>query len=90
MQTPESWLATLLEALKIIPSLENDFIVDDRHKLSLGKRVLEAKKAGYSFIIVLGKKTQQTVPLFELIDTNNNQTKFLNITELVDYLKCFL
>ena len=47
----------------------DDVLLDDRSDMTIGKRVLEAKRTGYSFIIVLGKGATQVPPIAEVINT---------------------
>lgn len=65
----------------------NNVLIDDRINLTIGRRYFEAKKNGYPFIIVLGKKTLETQPLVELTDLINGNQLHLNENDLLIYLK---
>lgn len=41
-------------------------ILDDRSSLTVGKKLLEAKRTGYPYIVVVGKKSVLDLPMFEL------------------------
>jgi len=43
-----------------------DVILDDRSSLTVGKKLLEAKRTGYPYIVVVGKKAILDLPMFEL------------------------
>lgn len=43
-----------------------DVILDDRSSLTVGKKLLEAKRTGYPYIVVVGKKSILDLPMFEL------------------------
>jgi prolyl-tRNA synthetase len=64
-----------------------DVILDDRMTTTVGKKLMEAKRVGYPYIIVVGKKSLQPVPLVELHDLNQNTQNVYTVAELFDYLK---
>jgi prolyl-tRNA synthetase len=64
-----------------------DVILDDRMTTTVGKKLMEAKRVGYPYIIVVGKKSSQPVPLVELHDLNQNTQNVYTVAELFDYLK---
>lgn len=70
-----------------IPSLHDDVVIDDREALTIGKRLLEAKKTGYPIIIVVGKKASESVPLFEVIDMGKESTENLTQRQVLEYLR---
>lgn len=65
----------------------NNVLIDDRINLTIGRRYLEAKKNGYPFILVLGKKTLEAQPLFEITDVINDKQLYLNENDLFMFLK---
>ncbi|XP_071536694.1 probable proline--tRNA ligase, mitochondrial isoform X2 [Panulirus ornatus] len=81
------WVDHLAEYISCMQGFQNDVIVDDRDKLTIGKRVTEAKKTGYPLIIVVGKRACETVPLFEVIDSRSNKVQVLSHKLLLNYLK---
>lgn len=65
---------------------KSDVIVDDRGRLTIGKRVLEAKKFGYPLIIVVGNDAAKEVPIFELHNLRDKVEHNLNKNDLINYL----
>ena len=58
----------MLEALQtqIEAIFPDDTIVDDRGKLTVGKKLREAKKTGFPYLVVAGKAVLEENPLLEL------------------------
>ncbi|XP_042859358.1 probable proline--tRNA ligase, mitochondrial [Penaeus japonicus] len=83
----KSWVDHLAQVISNIPSLHDDVVIDDREALTIGKRVLEAKKTGYPIIIVVGKKASESVPLFEVIDMGKESTENLTQRQVLEYLR---
>ncbi|GJQ88145.1 hypothetical protein Trydic_g13150 [Trypoxylus dichotomus] len=65
----------------------DNVIVDDRKHLTIGKRHLEALRMGYPYIIVIGSKATETIPLYEINEILTNKQHFLNKSALLQYLK---
>lgn len=65
--------------------LKEEIIIDDRSHMTIGKRVLEAKRVGYPFIIVLGSKSIENPPLLEIIDLKSNEQQYLTQDQLLSY-----
>ena len=63
-----------------------DVVFDERPTATIGKKLLEAKRVGYPFIIVAGKSSTNTIPLFELHDLNQNVDKEMTVSEILSYL----
>ncbi|ESO88186.1 hypothetical protein LOTGIDRAFT_126688 [Lottia gigantea] len=85
----EQYLATSLtlsDALNVMPNLKHEVVIDDRQQISLGKRLFDAKRLGYPYIIVVGKRIQENPPIFEIIETSTNESHFLSIDSLKDFL----
>lgn len=66
---------------------ENDVVVDDRAHLTIGKRFIEAKKLGFPYVIVMGKKITETPSLFELYKSSTKQTEHYELSNLINYFK---
>uniref|UniRef100_A0A1L8DHL5 Probable proline--tRNA ligase, mitochondrial n=1 Tax=Nyssomyia neivai TaxID=330878 RepID=A0A1L8DHL5_9DIPT len=49
-----------------LPGLQDDTIIDDRNHLTIGKRLLLAKRMGYPFVIVIGARVAEDPPVLEL------------------------
>lgn len=77
----------LYQMLESIPGLENDILVDDRTTLTIGRRYLEARRMGYPFIVVIGKKAIEKPALYEINDIKLNSQLHLNETALTSYIR---
>lgn len=65
----------------------DDAVVDDRTSMTIGKRLMEAKKLGIPHIIVIGAKAAESEPKVELIDTANNLSTDMTICDAISALK---
>ncbi|XP_041968139.1 probable proline--tRNA ligase, mitochondrial [Aricia agestis] len=65
--------------------LEDDVVVDDRHALTIGKRMMMADRMGYPYIIVCGRSTLESPSRYELYQTHLQQSKpqLLTLSELI-------
>ena len=77
----------LANTISNIPGLEDDVLVDDRTHLTIGKRVLDARKVGYPIQIVVGKRASEMMPLFEVNNVNAGTSDHLNHQQLMNYLR---
>jgi len=50
--------------------IANDVLIDDRTDLTLGKRILEAKKLGIPYLLIFGKSVMDCNPTVEVCDVN--------------------
>lgn len=75
------------DLIESIPGLENDVLLDDRSSLTIGRRFLEARKMGYRFIVVIGKKAVEENALYEITDLKLNSQLHLNEVALINYIK---
>ncbi|BES98754.1 prolyl-tRNA synthetase [Nesidiocoris tenuis] len=78
----------LYAALNDVAHLRDDVIIDDRCRLTIGKRVVHAQRTGYPYALVVGRKCVQEPPEIEIIEHAPNAAPFthsLPIPELVDY-----
>lgn len=64
-----------------------DVILDDRSTTTIGKKLMEAKRMGYPFIVVVGRKSMEQVPLVELYDLTKDTQNLFTVAQLFDYLK---
>ena len=64
-------------------------IIDDRTQLTIGKRLLDAKKFGYPLIIVIGSKAIEDDAKFEIHQTNENQVYDLRFNEILELVKIY-
>jgi len=63
----------------------DDVILDDRSSVTIGKKMLEAKRTGYPYIVVVGKKSVLDVPIFELHDTHRNVKIEATASDILNY-----
>lgn len=73
-------------------NFNDDVIIDDRYSWTIGKRLVEARRLGYPYIIVAGRGVSKSPPVLELYQLYENQEN--NCTEetfesLVDKLNNF-
>lgn len=76
----------LCHQLSDIPNLAGEVVLDDRLKLSIGKRMIQAQQQGYPYAVILGKKALDDSPQFEFVDVYSKQTTFLTRDEIVTKL----
>ncbi|XP_046975408.1 probable proline--tRNA ligase, mitochondrial [Vanessa cardui] len=66
--------------------LRDDVLVDDRHGLTIGKRLMMADRIGYPFIIVCGRSALETPPRYELYRSTGGEAptpQLLTMDELL-------
>lgn len=62
-------------------------IYDDRMTLTIGKKLIDAKRVGYPYIVIAGKKATEEVPLLELHDLKRNTQLMLTSAGVLEYLR---
>ena len=72
---------------KINNIFPNDVILDDREKLSVGKKQYEADRTGYPILVLLGRKNMNPDPLIEIHIPSENISLELRPQDALDYLK---
>jgi prolyl-tRNA synthetase len=81
----------LYHKLNSVDCFRNDLIIDNRCNMTIGKRLFEARKVGYPFIVVIGRKALQPVPEFEVHHILMDKETSINETDMIQYLKeCLL
>ncbi|XP_055676878.1 probable proline--tRNA ligase, mitochondrial [Lutzomyia longipalpis] len=70
-----------------LPGLHDDAILDDRNHLTIGKRLLLAKRMGYPFVIVIGSRVVEDPPTLELHLIESGQTMELSPNDIVTELR---
>lgn len=73
--------------LNSVDCFRNDLIIDNRCNMTIGKRLLEARRIGYPFIVVIGRKALQPVPEFEVYHIFSNVETSITETAIIEYLK---
>lgn len=61
----------------------NDVIIDDRTHMTIGKRLMEARRMGYPIVVVVGSKILDPEPKFELISIEKDYQQIVNYDELL-------
>ncbi|XP_024944462.1 probable proline--tRNA ligase, mitochondrial isoform X2 [Cephus cinctus] len=69
----------------ILNELNVDTIIDDRIHLTIGRRMFDANRTGYPFIIVIGKTASNQNPMFEIHDVKNSTRIDTNIEGIINY-----
>jgi len=64
----------------------DDVIVDDRERLTVGKKLREARKTGYPYVVLFGKKCIDSDPKLELHMLNSNTLLELRPSEVMEHL----
>lgn len=67
--------------------LKNNIVLDDRTTLTIGRRLLDATRVGYRYIIVINEKSFESVPLYEFNDRKNNYKDYLTQEQLIHYIR---
>lgn len=80
----EEMVHTLGEAL---PNLRGEVLLDDRTQTTIGKRLKDAGRLGYPYVVVVGKGAAEETPRFEVICQQTGETMFLSRDGLVDLLR---
>ena len=77
--------------LNSVDCFRNDLIIDNRYNMTIGRRLLEARRIGYPFIVVIGRKALQPVPEFEVHNIMTDVETSINVNAITAYLKeCLL
>ncbi|XP_063899020.1 probable proline--tRNA ligase, mitochondrial [Helicoverpa armigera] len=67
-------------------SVTHDALIDDRHQLTIGKRLMMADRMGYPNIIVMGKASLENPPRYEVYSRNATAPRLLTDAELLAML----
>lgn len=77
----------LVQALgETLPQLRGEVVLDDRTQMTIGKRLKDASKLGYPYVIVVGQGALEETPRFEVICQQTGETVFLSRDGLLDLL----
>ncbi|KAF3835354.1 hypothetical protein F7725_027912 [Dissostichus mawsoni] len=79
----EELVHTLGETL---PRLRGEVVFDDRTQMTIGKRLMDASRLGYPYVIVVGQGALEETPRFEVICQQTGETMFLSKDGLLDLL----
>ncbi|NXV81368.1 SYPM protein, partial [Atlantisia rogersi] len=83
--------AALMERLyddltEALPHLSSDSVLDDRTQLTIGKRLKDANRLGYPYVIVAGKRVREDPPVFEVWDQNASGILYLTKEGVIELL----
>lgn len=70
-----------------LPCLKGEVILDDRTNMTVGKRLRDAKRLGYPYVVVAGQGALEERPVFEVVCQKTEETLFLTEDGLVDLLR---
>ncbi|XP_035504310.2 probable proline--tRNA ligase, mitochondrial [Scophthalmus maximus] len=69
----------LVHALgEALPHLRGEVVLDDRTQMTIGKRLKDASKLGYPYVVVVGQGALEDTPRFEVICQQTGETMFLS------------
>jgi len=77
----------LYHRLNSIDCFKNNLIIDNRCNMTIGKRLFEARKTGYPFIVVIGQKALQPMPEFEVHHILMDKETTISEVAMIEYLK---
>ncbi|CAL8252501.1 unnamed protein product [Merluccius merluccius] len=69
-----------------LPRLRGEVVLDDRNQMTIGKRLKDANRLGYPYVVVVGQGALEETPRFEVICQQTDETMFLSKDGLVDLL----
>lgn len=71
---------------KSLPHLRGEVVLDDRTQMTIGKRLKDAGRLGYPYVVVVGQGALEEMPKFEVICQQTGETMFLSKDGLLDLL----
>ena len=78
----------LLQHLReTLPSLRGEVVLDDRTQMTIGKRLKDANRLGYPYVVVVGQSALEETPRFEVICQQTGEKLYLSKEGLVDLLR---
>nr|XP_055069613.1 probable proline--tRNA ligase, mitochondrial [Misgurnus anguillicaudatus] len=69
-----------------LANLRGEVVLDDRNQMTIGKRLKDARILGYPYVVVVGQKALEDLPMFEVICQQSGETMFLSKDGLVELL----
>uniref|UniRef100_A0A3Q3EQ91 Probable proline--tRNA ligase, mitochondrial n=1 Tax=Labrus bergylta TaxID=56723 RepID=A0A3Q3EQ91_9LABR len=79
----EELVHTLGETL---PRLRGEVVLDDRTQMTIGKRLKDASRLGYPYVVVVGQAAVEETSRYEVICQQTGETMFLSKDGLLDLL----
>lgn len=62
-----------------------DVIFDDRTQLTIGRRMMDSKRTGYPYVVVVGRCAMQDTPLFEFYEINEGRRQDISLDQLYSF-----
>ncbi|XP_074859594.1 putative proline--tRNA ligase, mitochondrial [Carettochelys insculpta] len=72
--------------VEAVPWIKGDAVLDDRTHLTIGKRLKDANRLGYPYVIIAGKKVFYNPPEFEVWNQNIGEIMFLTKEGVIELL----
>ncbi|NXG78419.1 SYPM protein, partial [Baryphthengus martii] len=69
-----------------LPHLAGDSVLDDRTQMTIGKRLKDANKLGYPYVVIAGKRVCEDPPVFEVWNQNAGEVLFLTKEGVIELL----
>ncbi|XP_065088723.1 probable proline--tRNA ligase, mitochondrial [Ochlerotatus camptorhynchus] len=84
----EPWVHKLNSEISKLNGIGSEFVVDDRTGLTIGKRLMEAKKAGFPIVVVIGPKAaSEGNEQFEVHNQIEESQKMLSFSDTLTEIK---
>ncbi|XP_028259956.1 putative proline--tRNA ligase, mitochondrial [Parambassis ranga] len=77
----------ILNLEESLPRLRGEVVLDDRTQMTVGKRLKDASRLGYPYVIIVGQGALEETPSFEVICQQTGETVFLSKDGLLDLLR---
>lgn len=77
----------ILNLEESLPHLRGEVVLDDRTQMTIGKRLKDASRLGYPYVIIAGQGALEETPKFEVIRQQTGETMFLSKDGLLDLLR---
>ncbi|XP_008066002.1 probable proline--tRNA ligase, mitochondrial [Carlito syrichta] len=71
---------------EVVPQLRGEMLLDDRAHLTIGNRLKDAKKFGYPYVVIAGKRALEDPAHFEVWHQNAGEVIFLTQEGVVELL----
>ena len=73
-------------AMRLDATWDGEVMLDDRGKLTVGKKLREARKTGYPYIVVAGRGCLEEVPRLEVHCLESGEVLHLSYEEVLAYI----
>ncbi|XP_061593235.1 probable proline--tRNA ligase, mitochondrial [Cololabis saira] len=70
-----------------LPGLKGEVVLDDRTQMTIGRRLKDAFRLGYPYVVVVGQEALTETAKFEVIRQQTGETVFLSKDGLLDLLR---